>query len=204
PLEVTYLRCLCFAALPMLVMAAVNGFFSGHGQTWTVLGIEAFGTGVNVALAVPLVFGLGPIPEMGIAGAGWATVAGSWAAALLALGLFVRRRYRSEFNTLAGWRPERDLTRRLMVYGGPAGMQVRGRRGVPAGARGAGVGSRPGEAGGAGEVGRDRRTRPDAVGLRGGVLDRRRGEPDVRVRPAGRRRHQVRDRRHVRAGLADH
>ena len=40
-----YLRCLCFAALPMLVMAAVNGFFSGRGQTWTVLGIEAAGTG---------------------------------------------------------------------------------------------------------------------------------------------------------------
>jgi MATE family multidrug resistance protein len=70
------------------------------------------------------VFGLGPIPEMGIAGAGWATVAGSWAAALLALGLFLRKKYRAEFNTLAGWRPERDLSRRLMVYGGPAGMQV--------------------------------------------------------------------------------
>src|SRR6185312_2941062 len=27
-LEVVYLRCLCFAALPMLIMAAVNGFFS--------------------------------------------------------------------------------------------------------------------------------------------------------------------------------
>ena len=39
-----YLQCLAFAALPMLVMAAVNGFFSGRGQTWTVLGIEAFGT----------------------------------------------------------------------------------------------------------------------------------------------------------------
>src|SRR5690242_19611369 len=35
-LEVVYLRCLCFAALPMLVMAAINGFFSGRGQTWTV------------------------------------------------------------------------------------------------------------------------------------------------------------------------
>jgi len=40
-LEAVYLRCLCFAALPMLVMAAVNGFFSGRGQTWTVLKIEA-------------------------------------------------------------------------------------------------------------------------------------------------------------------
>ena len=31
-LEVTYLRYLCFAALPMLVMAAINGFFSGAGE----------------------------------------------------------------------------------------------------------------------------------------------------------------------------
>ena len=70
----------------MLVMAAVNGFFSGRGQTWTVLGIEAVGTAVNVALALVLIFGRLGFPEMGIAGAGWATVAGSWASALLALG----------------------------------------------------------------------------------------------------------------------
>src|SRR5262245_17407022 len=122
--QVIYFRCLCFAALPMLVVAAVNGFFSGRGKTWTVLGIEAFGTAVNVALAIPLIFGVGPIPEMGIEGAGWATVAGSWAAALLGLALFLRKEYRTSFDTLGGWRPERDLFRRLMVYGGPAGMQV--------------------------------------------------------------------------------
>ena len=85
-LEVIYLRCLCFAALPMLVMAAVNGFFSGRGQTWTVLWIEAAGTAVNVALALVLIFGRAGFPELGIAGAGWATVAGSWTSALLGLG----------------------------------------------------------------------------------------------------------------------
>ena len=61
----TYLRCLAFAALPMLVMAAVNGFFSGRGQTWTVLGIEAFGTAVNVALALVLIFGRLRLPRDG-------------------------------------------------------------------------------------------------------------------------------------------
>jgi MATE family multidrug resistance protein len=124
-LEVIYLRCLSFAALPMLVMAAVNGFFSGRGKTWTVLKIEAFGTAVNVALAIPLIFGVdGLIPPLGIAGAGWATVAGSWAAALFALFLFFRPQPRAEFDTLAGWKPERELFGRLMRYGGPAGMQV--------------------------------------------------------------------------------
>lgn len=123
-LETIYLKCLAFAALPMLVMGAINGFFSGRGHTWTVLGIEAFGTAVNIALALVLIFGRLGFPEMGIEGAGWATVIGSWAAALFALALFLRKQYRDQFGTLSGWKPERELFRRLMIYGGPAGMQV--------------------------------------------------------------------------------
>jgi MATE family multidrug resistance protein len=123
-LEVDYLRCLAFAAWPMLVMAAINGFFSGRGQTWTVLGIEAFGTAVNIALALVLIFGRLGLPELGIRGAGWATVAGSWASALLALALLLRRPYREGFATASGWRPERELFGRLLKYGGPAGLQV--------------------------------------------------------------------------------
>ncbi|MBM3995555.1 MAG: MATE family efflux transporter [Planctomycetes bacterium] len=123
-LEAAYLRCLAFAALPMLIMAAINGFFAGRGQTWTVLGIEAVGTAVNVALALLWIFGHGGFPEMGIEGAGWATVAGSWASALTALVLFLGPSYREEFNTAGGWMPESDLFWRLMRYGGPAGSQM--------------------------------------------------------------------------------
>lgn len=123
-LETAYLRCLAFAALPMLVMSAINGFFSGRGQTWIVLGIEAFGTTINVALALVLIFGRAGFPEMGIIGAGWATVAGSWASALLAVALLLRKRYRKAFATHSGWRLERELFGRLMKYGGPAGAQV--------------------------------------------------------------------------------
>ena len=123
-LETKYLRCLAFAGMPMLVMAAVNGFFSGRGQTWTVLGIEAVGTAANVVLALVLIFGRAGFPEMGIEGAGWATVAGSWASALLAVALLVRPSFRREFATLAGWRPEGALFIRLLRFGGPAGMQV--------------------------------------------------------------------------------
>jgi multidrug resistance protein, MATE family len=123
-LESAYLRCLAFAAMPMLVMSAINGFFSGRGQTWTVLGIEGVGTAVNVALAIVMINGRLGFPEMGIEGAGWSTVAGSWASALFALFLFFRRRYREEFATTTGWRLERDLFGRLMKYGGPAGGQV--------------------------------------------------------------------------------
>jgi MATE family multidrug resistance protein len=123
-LEVKYLQCLAFAAMPMLIMAAINGLFSGRGQTWTVLGIEAFGTGVNVLLALLLIFGYGAIPELGITGAGIATVMGSWASALLAVALFLRPRLRRAFGTLAGWPLDRALFGRLLRFGGPAGLQM--------------------------------------------------------------------------------
>jgi MATE family, multidrug efflux pump len=51
-------------------------------------------------------------------------VIGSWAAALFGLALMLRRKYRADFHTLGGWKPERELFGRLMKYGGPAGMQV--------------------------------------------------------------------------------
>jgi MATE family multidrug resistance protein len=38
--------------------------------------------------------------------------------------LLLRPRYRREFATATGWRPERELFGRLMRYGGPAGIQV--------------------------------------------------------------------------------
>lgn len=135
PLETRYLQCLSYAALPMLVMAAINGFFSGRGRTWTVLAIEGVGTGVNILLAAVLIFGEGGIARlglpgfpglapMGIEGAGWAAVAGSWVSAVLAIALFLRKTHRLQFATLAGWRYDPDLFRRLMRYGGPAGLQV--------------------------------------------------------------------------------
>jgi multidrug resistance protein, MATE family len=123
-LEVAYLRCLTFAAMPMLLMAAVNGFFSGRGQTWTVLAIEALGTAVNMVLALILIFGRLGFPELGIVGAGWATVAGSWASALFAVALLLRATYRIEFATWSGRHFDRALFMRLMRYGGPAGVQV--------------------------------------------------------------------------------
>jgi MATE family multidrug resistance protein len=75
-------------------------------------------------LALVLIFGRAGFPELGIAGAGWATVGGSWVSAAVALALLLRPHYRRQFNTLHGWRPERELFGRLMKYGGPAGAQV--------------------------------------------------------------------------------
>src|SRR5262249_28696853 len=122
-LEGTYFRILCFSALPMIVTAAVNSFFAGRGATWTVMVIDACGVSVNAILAYALIPGHWGLPELGIAGAGWATVAGTSTSALLGLTLFLRRQHRARFRTLAGWRFDRELFRRLMRYGLPSGLQ---------------------------------------------------------------------------------
>ena len=123
-LELLYLKYLTFAALPMALIAAVNGFFSGRGDTWTVLGIDAVGTMVNALLALVLIFGKLGFSEMGIEGAGIATLTGSWVSALFGLALLSRRKYREEYGTLSGWRLEGELFGRLLKYGGPNGIQM--------------------------------------------------------------------------------
>lgn len=121
-LEEVYFRCLCFSALPTLIVAAATSFFAGRGDSWTVLLVNAAGFAVNGVLDYLWIFGYGGFPAWGMAGAGWATVVGSWASALVAVALMFRRSYREEFATARGWRLETDLFQRLMRFGVPNGM----------------------------------------------------------------------------------
>jgi MATE family multidrug resistance protein len=123
-LEASYFRCLCFSALPFLVSAAVGGFFAGRGDSTTVLFINAVGLAVNALLAYAWIFGHGGFPAWGIAGAGWATVAGTGTSAVLGLGLMLRPAHRVAYCTGSGWRFDAELFRRLLRYGLPNGVFV--------------------------------------------------------------------------------
>jgi MATE family multidrug resistance protein len=121
-LEVVYFQCLCFSALPMLISSSVCGFFAGRGDSRTVLFINATGLGVNALLAYALIFGRWGFPEIGIAGAGWATIAGASASAAVAMTLMLLPRYRERFATASGWRFDAELFRRTMRFGLPNGL----------------------------------------------------------------------------------
>jgi MATE family multidrug resistance protein len=122
-LEAIYFRGLCFAALPMLIVAAVTGFFGGRGESWTVLLINSVGSAVNALLAIPLIRLQAGDPERAMFGAGLAAALGSTAAAGFGLALVFRKPYREEFATLRGWRFEAGLFNRLLKYGLPNGLQ---------------------------------------------------------------------------------
>jgi MATE family multidrug resistance protein len=121
-LEVRYFQALCFSALPTLITAASTSFFAGLGKSRTVLAINTFGLLVNAVAGYALIFGRFGCPAMGIEGAGWATVIGSTAAALVSVIVLFRGEFDAEYSTRRGWRLEPALLGRLLYYGIPNGM----------------------------------------------------------------------------------
>jgi MATE family, multidrug efflux pump len=121
-LEVRYFQALCFSALPTLITAASTSFFAGLGKSRAVLAINTFGLVVNALAGYGLIFGHFGCPAMGIEGAGWATVIGSTAAAVVSVVVLFRGEFDGEYWTRRGWRLEPALLKRLLYYGVPNGM----------------------------------------------------------------------------------
>ena len=71
---------------------------------------------VNVALDYALIFGHWGFPAWGIAGAAVATVISSLLGLAMLLAIYFRRRFREEFATWSGRRPDRKLMAPLLRY----------------------------------------------------------------------------------------
>ena len=109
-----YLEVRLWGALPMLLSVGALAWFEGRGETRVPMVVRILGNGINLSLNWVLIFGVGPFPELGVAGAAWGTVVAQLFQAVLALALL--------------WRHEapRFTTRglgELMRLGGPMGLQ---------------------------------------------------------------------------------
>ncbi len=106
----TYLRIRLLGMPALLLVFAASGALRGvqdmRGPMWIAAGMSA----LNVALDALLIFGAGPVPALGIAGAAWATAASQVLGAVAALGLLLRR---------IGWAsPDWSRRRSMLVVGG--------------------------------------------------------------------------------------
>ena len=124
PLEATYFSWLCMGGLTVMLPAALSCFFSGRGQTMVVLVVNASSVLVNAGLDWAMIFGKGPFPEMGIAGAAIATNLANVYATLCYIALLYRHSthgpYRFGEHRGLDWGLMRDLLR----FGGPSGIQM--------------------------------------------------------------------------------
>lgn len=121
-LEAEYFRILCFMG-PGITGVAVSSFFSGRGDTRTVMWVNFLATGLNIVLDYAWIFGHWGFPEWGIRGAAWATVVSHLLIPVVFFFLMTRPGYRETLRTLSGWRPDAALLRRLVRFGLPNGVQ---------------------------------------------------------------------------------
>ena len=123
-LEVEYFAWICMGAAPALLSGALSCFFSGRGQTRLVLAVNASSMVVNAVLDYGMIFGKGPFPEMGMAGAAIATNLANVFAVLCFVGLLLRHDARVKYSFWTHWRLERILMWDLFKFGGPSGLQM--------------------------------------------------------------------------------
>ena len=82
---VVYLQIRLLSAPAVLLTVAAFGALRGLQDMRTPLWIAVATNALNVALDPLLIFGLGPLPALGIAGAAWATVIAQWLGAAAAV-----------------------------------------------------------------------------------------------------------------------
>ena len=82
---VEYLGVRLLGAPAVLLTLAGFGALRGIQDMKTPLWVAATANALNALLDPLLIFGAGPLPALGLAGAGWASVAGQWAGALWAV-----------------------------------------------------------------------------------------------------------------------
>lgn len=123
-LEASYYGVMAFGAGGVLVSAALAAFFTGRGETRVVMLVDGVAALVNIVLDYAWVFGRWGFPEMGIVGAGWATVAGEWLTVVLYWAILRAPRYNVPYGLAAGCRLDFPLLRRLLRFGLPSGLQM--------------------------------------------------------------------------------
>lgn len=122
-LEARYFSILCVGTLPLVMSMALSCFYSGRGETHIVMLVNFLIAAVNIVLDYLMIFGKGPFPAMGIAGAAWATNIAYVAGTLAFIVLLARPREAHEYHFWKNRGFDRDLFRQMLRYGLPTGLQ---------------------------------------------------------------------------------
>ena len=107
-----------------LAKICISSYFAGIGRSRVVMACDAFSLAVNVPLCAAMVFGFGPIPAMGIVGAGISTLIATAAGLLMFLGFYLAPAHRREFQVGQSLRFQRGIFTRYLRLGLPSGTEM--------------------------------------------------------------------------------
>ena len=113
-----YIQICCVLSLGIFIETLGERLLQSSGRTVYTMITQGTGAVVNIILDPMLIFGIGPFPQMGIAGAAVATVIGQWIAAILAVIFNLKFNPDIQFS-LSCLKPHRKIILPILTVGIP-------------------------------------------------------------------------------------
>lgn len=116
---VTYLQICCVASFGIIFFSLLEKLLQATGRSlYSTIG-QVSGAVINIILDPIMIYGLGPVPEMGVAGAAYATVIGQIASAVLLLVFHLK--LNKEIDTDVSYmKPDLSIIKGIYAIGLPA------------------------------------------------------------------------------------
>ena len=123
PLALAYLRVALVGVFTLVLSFIINSMLRGAGEAQWSMRVLILSTATTVLLEPLLIFGLGPLPSLGVAGSAWAFLLGYGAGLLLQMVLLARGRMRLRLH-LRHLRPDFPLMKRIVGIALPSTLQM--------------------------------------------------------------------------------
>jgi len=123
PLALSYLHVAFAGTFTIILTFVINAMLRGAGEARLAMGVLFLATAVNVVAEPILVFGLGPLPPLGVAGSAWSFVLGYGSGLMMQMAILLRGRARIGIN-LRDLRPDFRLMVRIIRIALPSTVQM--------------------------------------------------------------------------------
>ncbi len=122
PHVLTYVRIRLVGVPFIFIVFTMTSYLRGQGDMWTPMVATIAANVVNAVAAIALVFGVGPIPPLGVRGAAIGTLIGGLTESLIYFGVYFGARHHRLYRTRAVTPPTRADLGRFAAVGLPIGF----------------------------------------------------------------------------------
>ncbi len=118
-----FLRIEALGTIFLVTMFISSGILRGSGDTRTPMLVTLSINFINVGVSLPLIFGLGPLPHLGVVGAACGNIAARFVGCVVLVSIVWRGRRGVSIAGRAGWKPRWTLIKRLIDIGLPSMLE---------------------------------------------------------------------------------
>ncbi len=118
-----YTQAYMIGAAALMINFMITSALNGTGDTITPLVTLLFVNIANILFDWLLIFGVGPFPELGVAGAAWAVVVSRTLASIVLLWVASSPRFSIRMPITSGWRVDLSAWSKMLYIGVPSSIQ---------------------------------------------------------------------------------